>query len=53
MRFSDEYHADPCRGCRQIEKRSTMTSAAKVLSKPGARGWFCSSCVARRQILGY
>ena len=44
----DHDHADPCRKCRTVHRRSEMVMATKVLRQSTARGYFCQVCAQSR-----
>ena len=47
MNSPDAAHADPCRSCGHICRRSEMVKAARVLKRQNARGWYCKACANR------
>ena len=47
MNSPDAAHADPCRSCGHICRRSEMIKAARVLKRQNARGWYCKACAGR------
>ena len=51
MSFADALHAEPCRRCGSVDRRSEMIAAAKVNGNPRARGWFCHWCAANSRRL--
>lgn len=44
MRLGDMDHADPCRKCYGVFRRSEMVRAAKVKHVSNARGYYCQTC---------
>ena len=50
VNVNDE-HADSCRKCGQVVRRSDMMPARKVLGRQNARGWFCQFCGLRQMDL--
>ena len=45
----DRDHAESCRRCGAIYRRSDMIRAAKVNGNPKARGFFCHFCASNNR----